>query len=204
MEFYRRIAKYGVDGYDKPSRNENGDLTYPLAIAMGIKNIKSMDNQTYYTEYGRTWRGCDAEGKKDGEYKLLKKALRKFWWRDHTTVLGLGNLGRTINKPKNAALAHSINSMEYRKTTNEVCSQANEYFDYRNKQMVKNVAEQVLESGNLRSVVIVGAGHIYGMMEAFARDYPQIKVTRYKDMKDNRGKVRSGDQVSKMAQVDHR
>jgi len=195
MEFYRRVARYGVEGYDKPSRNENGDLTYPLAIAMDIKNIKSMDNQTYYTEYGKTWRACDAEGKKDGEYKLLEKALRKFWWRDHTGILGLSGLGRIANKPKNTALSHSVNSMEYRDTNCDVCDEANYYWDYRNEQMVKNTAEQILASGNIRNVVVVGAGHVEGMIDALVQNYPQLKVIRYLDMPDNRGKVDPSDKV---------
>ena len=52
--------------------------------------------------------------------------------------------------------------------------------------MVKNVAEQMLASGDQRSIIVVGAGHIYGMMEAFARDYPQIKVIRFNDTPRNR------------------
>jgi len=184
-EYYGRIIKHGLKGADKPTRNENGDLTYPLGIAMGIKEIRSMDNQTYYNEYFKTWKACDRASQTDGEARHLKKALSKMTLNEVTGILTFKQLGSIYNKPKNADLMHRMNSMEYRQTPCEPCDQANEYWDYRNKMMAQNTATQIIQSGDQRSVIIVGAGHIYGIMEAMARDYPQIKVIRYNDMPDN-------------------
>lgn len=184
-EFYRRIKDYGVEGYKKPSRNENGDLTYPLAVAMGIKYIHSMDNQTYYSEYGRAWMACDSVGKVDGNYKHVEDGLKIFNKKERWHYLSLRSIGKLNNTPELALLAHRLNAMEYRTIPNADCEDGNYYFDYRNTQMVKNIATQMKASGDKRNIAIVGMGHLYGMVEAFERDYPEIKVIWYADMPDN-------------------
>ncbi|MDG2448870.1 MAG: DUF5694 domain-containing protein [Saprospiraceae bacterium] len=183
--YYQRIERFGADGDFERSRNENGDLTFPLAIAMGLKSVRSMDNQTYYAEYRKTWKACDKVGEEDGEIKYLYKDLKKMTKREILGVLSFQKLGSIHNRPSHAKMLHNVNSMEYRKTANVQCQEANGYWDYRNKMMVENTAKQMKENGEQRNVVIVGAGHVFGIMEAFARDYPDIKVIGYNDMPNN-------------------
>ncbi len=179
--YYSYVSRFGVRSAGKRSdRTENVDLSIPLAIEMDIKEIRSMDNQTYYQEYQDNWRACDKASESDGEVMYFKKGIRK---ANFQGVWGFFfGLGKMVNKSKVSNLYHELNSFEYRKTSCEPCDKGNYYWDYRNTQMAKNIATQISQGGEEKSVVIVGAGHIYGLIEALERDYPELKIKLYKDL----------------------
>ncbi len=180
-QYYSYLSRFGVRSAGKHSnRTENTDLSIPLAIQMDIREIRSMDDQTYMKEYHDYWKACSVTTDSDGEIKYFKKELRKASFYD---VQGfLFGVGKMVNKEKVAALYHGLNSFEFRKTNCESCDKGNYYWDYRNKKMANNIAKQVLAGNELRSVVVVGAGHIYGLIDAFERDFPEIKVKLYRDL----------------------
>ena len=179
--FYSYIKRFGVRGAGKLSdRTENTDLSAPLAIAMDIKEIRSMDNQTYAHEYYENWKACDKKSALDGEDKYFKKAMRKANFHDVTGFIF--GLGKMVNKEKVAELYHELNSFEYRKTSCEPCDKGNYYWDDRNTQMANNIAKQVKSGGEEKSIVIVGSGHLYGLVEAFKRDHPELKIKLYNNL----------------------
>lgn len=42
--------------------------------------------------------------------------------------------------------------------------------------MTRNIGNQVRANPEARSIVIVGAGHVIGLREALAQEYPEIVV----------------------------
>ncbi len=174
-EYYKYLSRYGFEGPKKPTRNENGDLTAQLGVHLGLKKIHSMDNQWYSVEYHQAWRACVKAGKKDGEIEILKKLNKKAWWKERYNG-ATGQYGRYTNAPKTLERYHTINSFRYRDTTCEPCTEGGKYWDLRNLEMARNIGDQVQENDKVRSVVVVGAGHVVGLKEALQAAYPTIKV----------------------------
>ena len=181
FKYYCYISKFGDNGAGKMSnRTENMDLSYPLGVKMNIPELRSMDDQTYYKEYWNASVDCNKAGRTDGGAQDFKKVYRKANFRD---VIGfLTGLGKSVNSEKTAALYHNINSFEFRKTSCEPCDKANYYWDYRNAKMARNIATQIRANDEVKNMVIVGAGHLYGLVEAFERDHPDIKVKMYSEL----------------------
>ena len=66
------LKTYGLKGSKKPTRNENGDLTFMLAL---IKNLKvlNMDDQQTNSEYHNAWRKCAESVAQNGDNDLNRK-----------------------------------------------------------------------------------------------------------------------------------
>ncbi len=173
--YYYYLQIYGAEGAKKPLRNENQDITFKLALHQNMKTISSMDNQTYRKEYFLAWRGCSSKGKENGDNKYLIKYSIK-------DILGglmpslFGKLGLYSNKMNAAKRMHIINSFRYCESGEGDCEEGKRIWDYRNARMVENIAKQVNEQEHKRNLVVVGAGHVYGMIEEFKRNYPEIKI----------------------------
>ena len=180
-KYYYRLSKFGIDLNLPPSRNENGDLSIPLAIMLNIKTLSAMDDQTYFYEYQKNWRACDKTTSEDKEKANLNKCLRKIFFQDALGFSPFGQMGKIVNHPKVFANSHKLNSFEYREKKCDACDQGNYYWDYRNKKMALNIATQVKASNHKRSVIVVGSGHVYGLIEAFQRDHPDLKILTYHD-----------------------
>lgn len=178
--YYRYLERYGLEGSPKPTRNENGDITAKLAIAQNMKYIYSMDDQKENPQYAKAWRTCAKEGNENGNEKAAGKLMRKLTTKDIFSGLS-GYLGKQTNSTKSIKQMHSLNSFEYVTVATEACSDGNKYWDNRNYGMVKNIAEQVQTMPHQKNIVIVGAGHVYGMKEAFEQHYPDIKVRLMSD-----------------------
>lgn len=174
-EYYKYLSRYGFKGPKKPTRNENGDLTAKLGVHLGVKEIHSMDNQWYSAEYHQAWRACVKAGKADGEIEILRKLNKKAWWKERYNG-ATGQYGRYTNAPKTLERYHTINSFRYRDTPCASCTEGGKYWDLRNLEMARNIGDQVQENGQVRSVVVVGAGHVVGLKAALQAEYPAIKV----------------------------
>lgn len=174
-EFYSYLHRHGIKGSKKPTRNENGDLTAKLAIEKDIKVIKAMDNQWYRKEYHQAWRDCVIASKKDGEIAIVTKMHKKAWWKERFNG-AIGRYGLYTNATKTTQEYHTINSFRYRETECEPCQAGSKYWDLRNREMARNVGEQIRQGKELRNVVVVGAGHVVGMKEVLEAEYPDIQV----------------------------
>lgn len=181
-EYYKYLSRYGFSGPKKPTRNENGDLTAKLGIHLGLKEIHSMDNQWYRKEYHQAWSACVKAGKKDGEIEILKKLNKGAFWKERYNG-ATAQYGRYTNAPKTTQLYHTINSFRYRETPCEPCTEGGKYWDLRNLEMARNIGNQIRGNGKERSVVVVGAGHVVGLKEALAAEYPEITVKLLNEVK---------------------
>jgi len=173
--YYNYLKKYGMSGSKKPLRNENADLTSKLAIEFDIKHIYSMDDQKTNKEYHKSWRKCAKIGEKNGDNDINKKLNKKDYNNSIIPAI-FGRLGKHTNKQKSLNRKHLLNSFRYVQFANSDCKDATKYWDERNYNMAKNIAEQIKVKENRKNIVIVGAGHVIGIKEALKQHYPELKV----------------------------
>jgi len=173
--FYRYLIKYGIAGSRKPLRNENFDLTAPLAITMDINYIYSMDHQHETQAYTKFSGDCVQDSKKDGQIKLLTKHNKRDY-RKHILPGLFGNLGIYSNRIETIKRYEVSNRFTFRETPCESCEAAKEIWDRRNKGMAYNIGSQVLENNQTKAIVIVGAGHVLGIKSELEKQFPNIKV----------------------------
>lgn len=179
--YYQYLAKYGVKGSRKPTRNENGDLTAKLAIAMDMNRVFAMDHQHETKLYSKLWRECVVESKKDGQVTLLTKHNKKTYNRAMLPAV-FGRLGKHTNRVKTIRSYEVSNKFTFRKTPCEPCDDAGAVWDRRNAGMANNIGEQMKEHGQQKAVVIVGAGHVLGIRDALEAQFPEIKVRILEDL----------------------
>jgi hypothetical protein len=178
--YYSYIKKHGVQGAKKPTRHEDGDLTYKLALQLGQKMVFNMDDQRTNREYHTAWNKCGKEGKTNGNNAVVSKLNKKSYNSAMIPAIFRG-LGRHTNKRKSLERLHKMSSFSYVIEDTEGCKDGRRYWKERNERMADNIAAQVLSSDNKRSVVIVGASHIMGLEKAFKENYPNLKIKLMND-----------------------
>jgi len=173
--YYNYLLKYGLKGSKKSLRNEDEDLTYKLAGYLNMPAVFSMDDQQTNPQYYKAWNGCMKEGRTNGDNDLNKKLNKK---NDNGNIIPavLGRLGKHTNKPSTLKRFHLLNSFRYVQNPCDACSMATKYWDERNTRMATNIGEQVRRSTAVRSIVIVGAGHLIGLKEVLQARYPDMVV----------------------------
>lgn len=174
-QYFQYLEKYGLEGSPNPTQEEDGDLTAKLAIHLGLKELRSMDNQWYRPDYHQAWAACNKADRQDGGIEDLKKAYRGLKFSE--IMAGLTRrVGMYVNSPKITRKYHIINSFRYRQTECEPCTEGRELWDARNREMARNIGNQIRSNTQTKSVVIVGAGHVVGLREVLEREYPDIEV----------------------------
>lgn len=178
--YYKYLSKYGIKGSPKPLRNENGDLTAKLAIARNMKYLFAMDDQRVNKEYAAAWRKCAQEGNTNGDNKINQKLNKK---DDNSNIIPtiFGRLGKHTNQKKVLELAHQLNSFSYVLNQTSGCSLGKKYWDERNLNMARNIADQVIANTAAKNVVIVGSGHVIGLTAALQKNYPDLVVRLISD-----------------------
>ena len=174
-EYYSYIKKHGIEGVKKPTRHEDGDLTYKLALKLGIKRVVNMDDQQTNKEYHAAWRKCAREGAKNGNNEIVKKLNRKDYNSAIIPAIFRG-LGRHTNKRKSLDRLHKLASFTYVKEKTQGCTEGERYWNERNERIAKNIAVQVLTSNHKKNIVLIGASHIKGLEKALRWNYPQLRV----------------------------
>lgn len=174
-QYYNYLKKYGLAGCKKPLRNENTDLTFKLAGAMQIKQLYSMDDHHSTDKYYKAWHKNIQKGANNGDNDSMNKLSKKDYNQSVIPSL-LGNLGKYTNKPQSLNRKHIINSGRYVANPSPESDAVATYWNARNCRMAKNIAERVNTSPFQRNIVIVGAGHVIGIKEALAKNYPGLKV----------------------------
>ena len=134
--YYAYLTRYGLNGNKKPVRNENGDLTAKLAIAMDMNFIYAMDHQHETKEYTNLSRACIKQSNIDGEVAHLKKQNKKEYRLAIIPAL-LGRLGHFTNKQKTVRGYEISNRFTFRKTACTPCIEAAAVWDRRNAGMAK-------------------------------------------------------------------
>ncbi|WP_379092951.1 DUF5694 domain-containing protein [Pedobacter sp. UC225_65] len=174
-ELYSYLKKYGVKGAKKPLRNEDEDLSYKLALQLGIGRLFNMDDQQTNKEYHAAWQACVKLGAKNGDNELNNKLNRKDYKRSIVPAL-LGRLGRHTNSKAALERMHQLNSFSYVLNQNEPCALATKYWNERNYRMAKNIVTQVAKNPYVKNVVVVGAGHVVGLKAAIMQQDPNVVV----------------------------
>ena len=174
-EYYSYIRKHGLEGATKPTRHEDGDLTYKLALKQGHKLVFNMDDQRTNGEYHDAWRKCVKEGKSNGN-NLANNKLYKKDYNSAVIPAVFRALGRHTNKRKSVNRLHTMSSFSYVLEDTPGCQEGRRYWNERNSRMADNIAQQIMQSNNERNIVIVGAAHIVGLEEALKAKYPNLKV----------------------------
>jgi len=174
-ELYSYIKKHGIAGAKQPTRHEDGDLTYKLALAMNHKKVVNMDDQQTNKEYHAAWSKCSKEGTNNGNNIANSKLYKKNY---NSAVLPavFRRLGKHTNKRKSLQQLHDMASFSYVVNDTEGCKEGRKYFDERNMRMAKNIANQVISSKKIKNIVIVGAAHVVGLEKEFKEKYPNLKV----------------------------
>lgn len=173
--YYNYLRKYGVRGADKAFGNENEDLSFKLATAMNIRELYCMDDQQTTDKYYKAWSQARKAGEKNGDNREGDRLIKRDYNRSILPAL-LGRLGKYTNSPASLYRKHLVNSFRYVKSSTPYSEEAAKYWDERNSRMAKNIASQVRDNSHLRSIVIVGAGHVVGLKEALEKCYPELKV----------------------------
>jgi len=174
-EFYNYIKKYGIQGSKKPTRYEDGDLTFKLALYQDLKLLTSMDDQSTNREYHEAWSKCSKEGQSNGNNTINHKLNKKAYNAAILPAIFRG-LGKHTNKRKSLEQLHLSSSFTYVTIKTEGCTQGEIYWNQRNMKMAKNIGEQVMASDSKRNIVIVGASHVIGLESELKTNYPELKI----------------------------
>ena len=173
-ELLSYLKKHGVNGAKKPTRHEDGDLTYKLALYKNLKVI-NMDDQQTNGEYHEAWRKCAKEGTKNGNNEANSKLYKKNYNSAIIPAI-FRRLGKHTNKRKSIQQLHDMASFSYVVKDTEGCKAGRKYFDERNMRIAKNIATQVLASGKSKNLVMIGAAHLVGLEKELKENYPNLKV----------------------------
>ncbi|MFK8060560.1 MAG: hypothetical protein AB8B78_10765 [Polaribacter sp.] len=173
-ELYQYLKKHGLKGAKKPTRHEDGDLTYKLALNKNLRVI-NMDDQQTNAAYHNGWSKCSKEGRKNGNNAANTKLYKKNYNSSIFPAIFRG-LGKHTNKRKSLNQLHQMASFRYVVEDTKGCKEGRKYWDERNMRMAQNIANQVLESGKTKNLVIVGASHVIGLEKELKANYPNLKV----------------------------
>lgn len=173
-ELMSYIKKYGLKGATKPTRHEDGDLTYKLAIYQDLK-VKNMDDQQTNGIYHSAWNKCAREGSENGNNVANSKLYKKDY---NSAILPaiFRRLGKHTNNRKSLKRLHKMSSFNHVLQDTEGCKEGRKYWNERNKRMAANIVNQIAESNNTRNLVVVGAAHVIGLEEELKRKNPNLKV----------------------------
>jgi hypothetical protein len=174
-EYYSYLKRYGINGAKKPTRHEDGDLTYKLALKQGHKLVYNMDDQRTNGEYHTAWKKCVQEGQKNGNNAANQKLYKKDYNSAVIPAVFRG-LGKHTNQRKSVNRLHTMSSFSYVLEDTEGCKEGRRFWNERNERMADNIATQIIKSNNERNIVIVGAAHIIGLEKALKEKYPNLKV----------------------------
>lgn len=173
--YYDYLKTYGIAGPKKPLRKENGDLIFPLAISMGIKELLPVDDHQTEPEYQRAWRSAmkASSGTDDGKIlaKMIKKDSRSRVW-----PALWGRLGKHTNKPATLQRFYQMNSCRYVTKPNEYSQAVQQLWDARNHRIAENIAEQMKARHYHKGILIIGAGHVISVKEMLRQVYPELQV----------------------------
>ena len=174
-ELYSYIKKYGVNGSVNPTRHEDGDLTYKLALSMNLKYVVNIDDQQTNKEYHVAWSKCSKEGVNNGNNMANSKLYKKNYNRAILPAI-FRKLGKHTNKRKSLQQLHDMASFSYVIEDTKGCKDGRKYFDERNMRIAKNIAIKVIESKKQKNIVIIGAAHVVGLEKELKENYPNLKV----------------------------
>ncbi len=173
--FFRYVQQYGVGGSKKSFGNENTDLSFKLALQLGINKLYGIDDQHTVKLYQQTLSDCMKYGESNGDTDILKKLDKKDTRASIAPAL-IGRLGWHINTPESLNRKHTIHSARYVTQENSACSNCTEYWDERNARIAGNLLQQLNQTDYGKVIVIIGAGHVVGLKHELEKQSPNVRV----------------------------
>ena len=173
--YYDYLKTYGIAGPKKPLRKENGDLIFPLAISMGIKELLPVDDHQTEPEYQRAWRSAMKAISGTDNGKILAKMIKKDS-RSRVWPALWGRLGKHTNKPATLQRFYQMNSCRYVTKPNEYSQAVQQLWDARNHRIAENIADQMKAHPYHKSILVIGAGHVISVKEMLRQVYPELQV----------------------------
>nr|WP_298993067.1 hypothetical protein [uncultured Polaribacter sp.] len=173
-ELLTYLKKYGIKGAKKPTRHEDGDLTYKLALYKNMK-VLNVDDQQTNGEYHEAWRKCVKEGINNGNNAANQK-LNKKNYNNAILPAIFRKLGKHTNNRKSLQQLHDMASFSYVVKDTKGCAEGRDYFNQRNMRIAKNIAEQILATKKTKNIVMIGAAHVIGLEKELKENYPNLKV----------------------------
>lgn len=173
-ELYKYLKKHGINGAKKPTRHEDGDLSYKLALQKNLR-VTNMDDQQTNQEYHIAWNKCIKEGVKNGS-NIIGSKINKKQYNSAKIPAILRKLGKHTNKRKTLERLHKMSSFNYVTEDTEGCIAGKKYWNERNMRMANNIAKQVLQSKKTRNILMVGASHVIGLEKELKEHYPNFKI----------------------------
>lgn len=175
---YTIYLKRFLQGNNKRSQNETGDLSAKVAFKLGLKQLYSVDDQQTNHLYSENWAKCDSISKSHNKNRYSRKLFVKLTVKEVLSTC-IGRYGKQNNTSNHLKGMHKLNAFQYFPddySKPEPCNLATQYWNERNTRIANNLAKQVLELPHQKSVLVIGAGHVIGVKEVLEKDYPEIKV----------------------------
>ena len=173
--YYNYLATYGIEGCKEPKKNESEDLSFKLAIRMGITELYSIDNHQTDKLYYEAWDKAITDGKINGNTNILNELIKT---NNKQRILPsfFGNLGKYTNRTEVLQRYYLMNSFRFAPYINEYTQAVAKYWDERNLQIALNISEQIKEKPYIKNILIVGAGHVISLQKALNVIYPDLQV----------------------------
>ena len=173
--YYNYLATYGIEGCKEPKKNESEDLSFKLAIRMGITELYSIDNHQTDKLYYEAWDKAITDGKINGNTNILNELIKT---NNKQRILPsfFGNLGKYTNRTEVLQRYYLMNSFRFAPYVNEYTQAVAKYWDERNLQIALNISEQIKEKPYIKNILIVGAGHVISLQKALNVIYPDLQV----------------------------
>ena len=134
--YHKYIRQYGKAKKKKASREENWDLSSPLALHLGHKKIFACDDQQTNALYIAYSEKCENFSKENE--KAIKRASSKFIKKGIFPIL-FGRMGDYANRSSSAEQLHRLSSLQCIESPCDDCELANRYWDERNQRIVKKL-----------------------------------------------------------------
>ena len=156
-------------------KNESEDLSFKLAIRMGITELYSIDNHQTDKLYYEAWDKAITDGKINGNTNILNELIKT---NNKQRILPsfFGNLGKYTNRTEVLQRYYLMNSFRFAPYVNEYTQAVAKYWDERNLQIALNISEQIKEKPYIKNILIVGAGHVISLQKALNVIYPDLQV----------------------------
>lgn len=156
----------------RPYQDENRNLSYPLAINLGLNKIYGIDDQQYAGEYALASRKTFPVGQtRDANTTDLMK-------RGEQIPRNVMN----VNSLNCASIAHQLNSGRSVQPQTSASKQMIKYWDRRNENIARNFINYFNAQPAVKGVIIIGAGHIVGVKEEIEKQTDNIVVKLISDL----------------------
>lgn len=166
---YKHLRDYGAGrSVPEPYQNENDNLSYPLALSLGLERIYGIDDQKYTAKYLEKLNFISAE--------TLGNYLQQvpYTLQDNDPC--------RVNSTASLEFYHHINTAGFVEPQNKVSKQTRKYWELRNREIARNFIGYYNAHPSTKAVIIIGAAHAIGIKEQIEKLSNNITVRFIADL----------------------